>query len=760
MSHGYLSFGLVLGAVVAACAGGHENTAPTTPPATEAALHAVLPQHVGSLPSTELRLAHDMDAQLAALARGEAGSFVTPGSEPRAGDELADVDACEACHADAATAWRTSAHAFASFNNPIYRSVVDSFREARPHAKSHFCGGCHDLALLVDNAMLPEVEAKDPRTFAGVSCKVCHGIRNVRPDGNGSYDFELDEIPLPKDGDAASLALHKARTKTSAHATSTLCVGCHRAFLDDGSGNDARFLIGQDDATPYYRSAYAGNLSARVDEDLPAQSCQDCHMPKEAAPLGDVAAKNGKLASHRFLGGHTWLASMRGDRDTLARIETLLRDAVSMRLAAVKKNQAEAVPLGNEIVEVVAGDQITLDVVVKNEKVGHRFPGGVMDADDTWLEVVVTDANGKRVGDSGTRHEATGDIRDPSKPAGTDDEAHAFTSYMADLQGVRRVKRDTQDFAANVFNHTIEARQAAVVRYGFEVPVGLRLPLRVTAKLRYRPRILPVQKVACESTKNERGKAFGAYGMKKVDKNLDPCAPQPVTLIAEDSVQLGVVPAKSEAQSFATAFAHGQGLLRSLQEYVGDARPVFERALALASTDRQRGMALWGLTAVAAREGSLEGTFALADRAEAFVPGHPALARLRAQVKLAHWQWDEAAEWLARSVKASPQVGGAITDDSLIAEWTVALGGAGRSAAALSAAGMALGIQPRDPDCLRVQAMSLRSLQAPVDLLGPAEEAYLHTRTPDDAPKVRGKCSANVPGCARERNPVHVHWLR
>lgn len=742
---------LLLAAVLAACASGRDGTpaAVTAPPPP---VRAVVPKHVGSLPSTELRIARGMDAQLAAEARGEAGAFGLPGEGTRTGDKLADVDACEACHADAAHAWRTSAHAFASFNNPIYRSVVDAFRETDPaHAgmgnpkeKSHFCGGCHDLALLVDNAMVHDVEPKDPRTFAGVSCRVCHGIRAVRPDGNGSYDFETGDIPLPKDGDDASLALHKASTRKPSHATSQFCVGCHRAFLDEGSGNQDRFLIGQDDATPYYRSIYAGSRAARVDEDLPESRCQDCHMPKEAAPLGDVAAKNGQLASHRFLGGHTWLASMRGDKDTLARIEALLRDAVSMRIAAVKQNQALAVPASAAAIPVAAGDQITLDVVVKNEKVGHRFPGGVMDADDTWLEVVVTDAAGVRVGDSGTRHEENGD-----------DDAHAFTSYMADQNGVRRVKRDTQDFSANVFNHTLEARQAAVVRYGFEVPTTARLPLRVTAKLRYRPRILPVQKVACDSAKTARGKAFGAYGVKKVATNLDPCAPQPVTLVAEDSVLLGPKSAaRSEAQSFATAFAHGQGLLRSLQEFAGEARPVFERAYELAATDRQRAMALWGLTAVAAREGSLEGTFALADRAEALVPGHPAIARLRAQVKLAHWQWDEASDWFERAATVSPR------DDSIFAEWTVALGGAGRTSAALATAGRALLLQPRDPDCLRVQALALQTLAAPKELTAAAEEAYLHTRSPDDAPRVRGKCSANVPGCARERNPVHVHWLR
>ena len=37
----------------------------------------------------------------------------------RTGDTLADVEDCAACHADVASQWRKSAHAFASFNNPV-----------------------------------------------------------------------------------------------------------------------------------------------------------------------------------------------------------------------------------------------------------------------------------------------------------------------------------------------------------------------------------------------------------------------------------------------------------------------------------------------------------------------------------------------------------------------------------------------------------------------------------------------------------------
>ncbi len=57
------------------------------------------------------------------------------------GATIAEVDTCAQCHADVVAQWRTSAHAFASFNNPIYRTAVDGFRaEVSPEA-SRLCGG-------------------------------------------------------------------------------------------------------------------------------------------------------------------------------------------------------------------------------------------------------------------------------------------------------------------------------------------------------------------------------------------------------------------------------------------------------------------------------------------------------------------------------------------------------------------------------------------------------------------------------------------
>src|ERR1700677_370433 len=121
------------------------------------------------------------------------------------GITITETESCAGCHAQAAADWRSSPHAFASFNNPVYRVVVDAFRKDMGHEASRFCAGCHDVALLVDGAMSREVAPDDPRAHGGVACRVCHGIESVRPDGNGSYTLATSAIPIPRDGDEASL---------------------------------------------------------------------------------------------------------------------------------------------------------------------------------------------------------------------------------------------------------------------------------------------------------------------------------------------------------------------------------------------------------------------------------------------------------------------------------------------------------------------------------------------------------------------------
>jgi hypothetical protein len=713
------------------------------------------------------------------LARIVGANGATP---PGTGDRLADVEDCAQCHADVASQWRKSAHAFASFNNPVYRVVVERLRKDRGDKTSQFCGGCHDVALLVDGAMIGTIAPTDLRAHAGITCKTCHGIAEARADGNASWDLDISPIPIPKDGDADSILRHRSSVGRSTLRTAELCSTCHKAFLDASTGN-AHHLVGQDDASPWARSAFAGSDGARIDEGLPQKDCRACHMPRTKATQGDLGAKNGTVASHFFLGGHTWLASMQGDAELVESARAFLADRVSIDVAGLRHESGKNEIIASGPVVLVPGERAVVDVALRNLDVGHRFPGGVMDADGTWVEVVVEDKQGVRVAEAGTLHEASG--ADPT--------AHVLASYMARADGTRLDVRETHEFAAGVWNNTLAPRDAAVVGYGFRAPDSAsRYPLKVTARLRHRTRNVELQRAACADTKSERGRSFGQVGLRKVARAIDACKMQPITDVARSEVFFsagGVPPPVSPAElgslraprsatptagpttsparvggetreaAFQRRLAYGLGLSHALQERLDDARAPLAAALELAATPRERAMALGAMATIASKQGRTDETFAVAERADAAaraagIPAPVAMQRVRAEVFSATWRLAEAAPLFLDVALRSPR------DDTAWAAAAVTFGGAGASFEALEATRRGLAVQPRDGDMLRVQALALVGLRADAHVLEAAEAAFLERRTPDTAPLVRGKCSANVPGCANERIPVHVHSMR
>jgi hypothetical protein len=170
-------------------------------------------------------------------------------------------------------------------------------------------------------------------------------------------------------------------------------------------------------------------------------------------------------------------------------------------------------------------------------------------------------------------------------------------------------------------------------------------------------------------------------------------------------------------------------------------------ALALAQTPRQKAIALGGLALVASKQGRVDETFTLAAQADALIGVTPAMQRARAEVLASTWKLAEAAPLFLDAANRAPK------DDAAWSAAAVAFGSAGDSTNALMAARRGLAEQPRDGDMLRVQALAL-----PND--AEAQTAFLDRRTPDDAPGIRGKCSATIKGCANERVPVHTHPLK
>ena len=676
------------------------------------------------------------------------------------GKHLIDVGACDGCHPDAFAQQQVSAHAFSSFNNPVYRFSVDRLRTDAGNSTSQMCGGCHDIALLVDRAMPDAIRPEDDRAHAGVTCRVCHGIAQANHDGNGSYALSRVPLPIPDGNDPISIERHKRAAAPIDGRV--LCGSCHRSFLDPATGNH-HFLAGQDELTAWQSSAYNQSGVGRVDDAIPRTSCIDCHMRKEAALLGDVAAdEQGEIRSHRFLGGHTWLAAMLGDDTQLARQTAFLRDSVSIDIGAAFTGQGAdaAWTQPADGAPVTAGTRFGVDVVIRNVRVGHRFPAGVRDAVDSWIEVRVHDARGTLIAQSGD-----------------DDNAHRLRALVGNRAGLPQLERNTHAFYEPIKDHTLAARNAQVVRYHMDVPATVDpagFPWRVSARLVHRTRNLQVQKLACEAFESERGQAFARHTDSLGQAVLNPCGPQPLTEIAATEVVVGPgadeAPVGPRALRWKRLYEHGLGLLGELPREAPVARASLLAALdavSVSAEPRDRAKILGAMGALYAGapcgpsappdwptcHSRYEEALRWLDQAEQLVPGHPALASSRAAILDRSFRWPQAADALGAAARTVPE------NVFVWRDYAGVLHSLGRHAEALQAARRGLALLPREDDLLRAQKLSLQALGADPTEVEAASAAYEAHRRAERPTEMQGMCADQLAMCEYERFTVHSHEL-
>ena len=150
---------------------------------------------------------------------------------------LAKTDDCADCHADVASHWMHSAHAYASFDNPWYRASIDQFRAHRGREESRFCAGCHDPLLLMSGDIDQDVNPDNELAYAGITCLVCHSVESTRPDGNASFTLTDAPVLLPDPASPEEIEAHRARLTMQPLRTAALCGSCHRSFSGSAIGN-------------------------------------------------------------------------------------------------------------------------------------------------------------------------------------------------------------------------------------------------------------------------------------------------------------------------------------------------------------------------------------------------------------------------------------------------------------------------------------------------------------------------------------------
>jgi tetratricopeptide (TPR) repeat protein len=415
-------------------------------------------------------------------AKTDTGEFLDPKTFPSAAY-------CGHCHQEAHSEWRQSAHAN-SFRAPWYKKNVNVLMSTKGNEYARHCEGCHNPIALVSGSITKGVSQKRPTDDDGITCSVCHSIQSVDRRGTGSYVLAqpavmVDEAGKPMYGkvsDAEILAhldRHSAAVMKPFYKTTDFCGACHKAALprqlNDYKWQRAIFLSDE-----WQNSSFAKQSPLPFYSKPVVSTCQTCHMMREGLSLPDPGAKNGTLASHRWLGANTLLPTYYKYPDQLQKTTGFLQNAVfNVDLFALQAGeQGELVaPLGTQPFTLHGGDPVTVTVVIQNKGAAHSHVPEQRDMYESWVQFTVKDADGKTVMDSGFL-----------KPSGDlDERAHSFTNRLINDKGKLNALHEVWANRVVAYNNTIQSGRSQVVRYQFHVPAAMNSgALTVTAKVNYR----------------------------------------------------------------------------------------------------------------------------------------------------------------------------------------------------------------------------------------------------------------------------------
>jgi cytochrome c-type biogenesis protein CcmH/NrfG len=439
-----------------------------------------------------------------------------------------ESDSCQRCHADIYKQWFSSAHHFSSFNNQWYRKSIEYMQDRVGTKPSKWCGGCHDPAVLYSGLMDTPIKqiVHRPEAQAGLGCMMCHSIANVKSTmGQGDFYLEypkLHEMAASKNPVVRTVHDFLVKLNPEPHRrvflkpfmhdqTPEFCSSCHKVHLDVPV-NHYRWIRGFNEYDNWQASGVSGQGARSFYYPPRSQQCADCHMPLTYS--GDFGNVSGFVHSHRFPGANTAVPTANEDSDQLKLTENFLKSGIlSVDIFAISAEQEQAkhittpqsdiattFAVGEEAESKIAsatteatpisaplnrvqptlrrGDTERVDVVVRTRKVGHFFPGGTVDAYDTWLELKATDEKGQIIFWSGM-------VKDNGKGP-VENGAHFYRSLQIDEHGNPINKRNAWSTRSVVYVRLIPPGAADTVHYRMHIPENAGNKITLHARLCYR----------------------------------------------------------------------------------------------------------------------------------------------------------------------------------------------------------------------------------------------------------------------------------
>jgi hypothetical protein len=213
--------------------------------------------------------------------------------------------------------------------------------------------------------------------------------------------------------------------------------------------------------------------------------CQECHMPQVMAEDPSANAE-GKIKSHRFAAANTLTAML---SSTTTQLDETIRflQTNKMRITIDPPNRASATQnykaLENSRRDIVTApyfyylnEKVEFTVSVSNVGVGHNFPGGTIDINEAWVEVVIIDARGALIFSSGQVNPG-GDV---------DNNAYFYRSVPVDREGKDVWRHDLFNMVGDRQRNVVPPGNSDVIKYFFTIPSSAVSPLQASVALKYR----------------------------------------------------------------------------------------------------------------------------------------------------------------------------------------------------------------------------------------------------------------------------------
>ncbi len=415
-------------------------------------------------------------------------------------EQFFSASRCAKCQQDTHGFWSESLHRNAA-REPFYRESADILLRTRGIEFTRHCESCHTPVALFSGALTKssgKTEAPfTPLDHEGVTCSVCHSITEARLDGTGSFTIRRPALLAREDGSPiygdftdeqilADVPGHKRAVMRPLLRSPEFCSTCHKVDAPP-SLNGYKNIRGFSAYDEWQQSGASRETVQPFYQRDQRVDCRGCHMPKVDS-ANDRAAKQGKIASHRWLGANTAAPLFYGQNEQAKLIESFLKaDVLDVDIFAVKREATGELiaPLsaeGHNCFTPLPNEEVVAEVVISNRNAAHSFPPEVRDLYEAWVEFEAIDASGKTVFHSGFV-KADGPMQ-----GGLDESAHVYKQIILDEQS-RPITRH-QIWLTNIkaYDNMIPPGRSDIARFRFRMPNGAKAdePVTLRARVNYR----------------------------------------------------------------------------------------------------------------------------------------------------------------------------------------------------------------------------------------------------------------------------------